>query len=207
MSIFQDLKSHRHWSLNCSVLLFVRVMCRLPAATEEMDMPIRTLSEGLRTLTKSRPAVSPVTAVGRGAASGSPRREGATRRKVLIVEDDLSISNLLYVLLEGLNYDGEVAMGGRQALAMIERESFDAILLDLRYSNLSAEQWVSRIAEIQPSVLDRILVITGEVADPNMLDLLERYCLPHVPQNRLMEDIHSRLLSLWRVPPGTPVKA
>jgi CheY-like chemotaxis protein len=176
-------------------------------AKDEIDMAIHTLPDELRTLKNSRPAGSPSSAVGRGSEFGSPWREGAIRRKVLIVEDDLSISNLLYVLLEGLNYDGEVAVGGRQALAMIARDSFDAILLDLRYSNLSAEQWVSQIAEIQPSVLDRVLVITGEVDDPKVLDLLERHCLPHVQQNRLMEDIHQRLLSLWGLLPQTPVKA
>lgn len=173
---------------------------------DEIDMAIRTLSEGLKTLKSSRAAISRRSAMKRSIALGAPRREGAIRRKVLIVEDDLSISNLLYVLLEGLNYDGEVAMGGRQALAMIERDSFDAILLDLRYSNLSAKQWVSRIAEIQPSLLDRVLVITGEVADPNVVDLLERHCLPHVPQNRLMEDLHQRLLSLCALSRQTPVK-
>lgn len=174
---------------------------------DEINMAIRTLREGLRTLKTSRLAILPASRAERSSAFGSPLREGTVRRKVLIVEDDLSISNLLYVLLEGLNYDGEVAMGGRQALAMIERDSFDAILLDLRYSNRSAEQWVSQIAQVQPSVLDRVLVITGEVADPKVLDLLERHCLPHVPQNRLMEDINQRLLALWGLSHQTPIKA
>ena len=121
----------------------------------------------------------------------------APRRKVLIVEDDLSISNLLYVLLEGLNYDGEVALGGQQALRMIERTSFDAVLLDLRCSNLAAEQCISQIAELHPSLLGRILVVIGEVTDIKVMDLIHRHCLAHVQQNRLVEDIPQGLRAFW----------
>jgi len=163
-------------------------------------MAARNLPTERSKLTESQATTSPAPSA-LTLARGTP-----VRRKVLIVEDEPSISNLLYVLLEGLNYDGEVAIGGRHALAMIERESFDAILLDLRCSDLRAEQWVSRIAEIQPSLLDRVLVITGEVADPKVLDLIERHCLPHVPQSRLLEDIHQSLRTLFGLSPQPVAK-
>jgi len=124
-------------------------------------------------------------------------RDIAPRRKVLIVEDDLSISNLLYVLLDELNYDGDVALGGWQALKMIERTAFDAILLDLRYCNSAVAQCISRIAEIRPRLLDRVLVITGEVTDAATLDLIVRHCVRHLPQRRFMQSITESLRSLW----------
>jgi len=158
-------------------------------------MAAHTLPTERGNLPESQSTTSP-------APSALPVARGTPlRRKILIVEDEPSISNLLYLLLEGLNYDGELAVGGQQALAMIGRESFDAILLDLRDSDLRAEQWVSRIAEIQPSLVDRVLVITGEVADPKVLDLIHRHCLPNVPQSRLMEDIHQSLRALMGLSP------
>jgi DNA-binding NtrC family response regulator len=114
---------------------------------------------------------------------------GPTHRKVLIVEDEPSIRNVLYVLLAGLGFDGDVAHSGRQALSMITRESFDAVLLDLRCSDMAAEQVVAKIGEIQPSLVGRVLIITGEVTDPPTLEFIERYTLPSVPRHRVLQDI------------------
>ena len=117
-------------------------------------------------------------------------------RKVLIVEDEPSIRNVLYVLLAGHGCETDVAYSGQQALAMLSRESFDAVLLDLRCSNLPGDQVVSQITEIRPSLVGRVLVITGEVADPAALQIIERYCLPHVPRSRVVNDLWNRLQSL-----------
>ncbi len=128
--------------------------------------------------------------------------DGCERRKVLIVEDEPAIRNVLYVLLAGLNCEGDIAVSGKQALAMVGREQFDAVLLDLRCLNLAPEQVVSEIKEVQPSLVGRVLVITGEVADAETLDLIERYCLPHLPRNRLLEDLWVRLRTLFGASPS-----
>jgi DNA-binding NtrC family response regulator len=117
-------------------------------------------------------------------------------RKVLFVEDDASIRNVLYVLLAGQGLQAEVAYSGTQALSMIGREEFDAVLVDLRCRNLPAEQVVSQIQEIRPSLLGRVLVITGEVDSPQTLKMLEGHCLPHVSRDRLLQDLWTRLRPL-----------
>ena len=122
-----------------------------------------------------------------------PRRQS---RKVLIVESDSAISNLLCVLLGGLGCEGNVALGCQQALSMVSRESFDAVLLDLRCTNLPAEQVISRIEEIKPHLVGRVLVITGDTPDPKTIEFIERHCLPQVRENRLMPDVWGRLQAL-----------
>jgi DNA-binding response OmpR family regulator len=122
--------------------------------------------------------------------SASPTR---TQRRVLIIEDEPSIRNVLYVLLAGLGFEGDVSHSSAQALAMISRESFDAVLLDLRSSEIAAEKIVAQIREIRPSLVGRVLVITGEVADRETLELIERHTLPHVPCHRLFQDLRNRL--------------
>jgi CheY-like chemotaxis protein len=119
------------------------------------------------------------------------------RRKILIVEDKPSITNILYVLLEVLNYEGEVAMGGSQALSMIARENYDAILVDLRYSDSFNEDMLAKIREIQPNLAERILEISGEPKGSEFLEQIGRPSLPRPSDIRLMEDVHRRLLALW----------
>jgi DNA-binding NtrC family response regulator len=111
------------------------------------------------------------------------------RRKVLIIEDEPSIRNVLYVLVAGLGYDGDAAFDTRQALSMIRQEQFDAVLLDLRSSQLPPEEMVCAITDLRPTLVGRVLVITGEVSDPNTLEMLHRYALPHVPRSRVISDL------------------
>ena len=118
------------------------------------------------------------------------------RRKVLIVEDEPSIRNVLYVLLAALGCDGDVASGAEEALTRIQQESFDAVLLDLRCSELPAEEMVAQIKELRPNLVGRVLVITGDVTDPRTLEVIERNCLPHVSRNRVIEELWTRLRNL-----------
>ncbi len=122
--------------------------------------------------------------------------EDFSRRKVLIIEDEPSIRNVLFVLLAGLGCEGDVAYNGQQALSMISRESFDAVLLDLRCNNVGAEEVVSQIKEVRPSLVGRVLVITGEVTDQQTMETLDRYLLPHIPRNRLMPELWGKLRNL-----------
>lgn len=115
------------------------------------------------------------------------------RRKVLVIEDESSIRNMIYVLLGALKCEGDVAYSGQQALAMIRRESFDAVLLDLRCANLDPDQVISKIHEIRPSLVGRVLFITGEVSDSKAMELIEHSCVPCVRRTRLMQELWGRL--------------
>jgi two-component system response regulator PilR (NtrC family) len=118
------------------------------------------------------------------------------RRKVLIIEDEPSIRNVLYVLLAGLGCDGDVAHDTREALSILDHDQFDAVLLDLRSSHLSPEQMVSAITEVRPSMVGRVLVITGEVSDPETLEMFERCAVPHVTRSRVASDLWGPLRTL-----------
>ncbi len=115
------------------------------------------------------------------------------QRKVLIIEDDSSIRNLLFVLLAAVGCEGQAALNGQQALGMISRESFDAVILDLRYSTPSTEEVLSHLREIRPSLVGRVLVITGEAASAQALDLIERHFLIQVSENGLLHNLREWL--------------
>ena len=115
---------------------------------------------------------------------------------MLVVEDEPAIRNVLYVLLAGVGCEGIAAYSGQQALSMISRDRYDAVLLDLRCVNLPAKEIVSQINDLRPSLVGRILVITGEVHDTETMEMIKRHCLPHVAQNRLAQDLWARLKTL-----------
>jgi DNA-binding NtrC family response regulator len=124
------------------------------------------------------------------------------RRKVLIIEDEPSIRNIIYVLLAAADCDGEIAYSGKQALGMVSRGSFDAVLLDIRSSDTPPEEMVSQMKKLRPSLVGRVLVITGEIADPKILDWIEHHSLHHMPGNRLMLDLWDRLRAILGLAPA-----
>ena len=79
-------------------------------------------------------------------------------RTVLIVEDEPSIRNVLCVLLAGLRCEGNVVPSAREALAIVEKRSFDAVLLDLRCSGMDETETVSALKNLRPSLVGKVLV-------------------------------------------------
>lgn len=65
--------------------------------------------------------------------------------KVLIVEDDSTISDLIKLNLKMVNYETKQAYNGIQALAIIEKEEFDLILLDIMLPELDGFSVIEKI--------------------------------------------------------------
>ncbi|WP_406542164.1 response regulator transcription factor [Clostridium ljungdahlii] len=67
--------------------------------------------------------------------------------KILIVEDDPKINKMVQTLLKKNEYEVVAAFSGTEALLLLEKESFDLILLDLMLPGLSGEEILVKINE------------------------------------------------------------
>ena len=123
-------------------------------------------------------------------------------RKILIVEDEPSVRNILKVLVKGLSCESDAASTGQQALALLQRESFDAVLLDLRCSNLTADEVVPQIHEVRPNLVGRVLVITGEFTDPKIMESVERLLVLPIPDCGLLKRLTDALERLLPIAPS-----
>ena len=65
--------------------------------------------------------------------------------RVLVVEDDQDINNLLCTILRDGGYESQAAFSGSEGLLWAERESFDLVLLDLMLPGLTGEQFIQKI--------------------------------------------------------------
>jgi CheY-like chemotaxis protein len=123
-------------------------------------------------------------------------------RKVLVIEDESSIRNLLFGLIAQLGCTADSASDGREALAKLSREKFDSVLLDLRCSRVQADDVIPEIHRICPSLVGRVLVITGEVEDDQTLRLIEDYFLLRISNNSLSRDVLGFLRALLGISPS-----
>jgi two-component system response regulator (stage 0 sporulation protein F) len=81
------------------------------------------------------------------------------RRKILIVEDDAATREILRDLLSERNFKVTTASDGYEAVEMLEQESCDLIILDIRLPRLDGLE-VARIAQSRPQ-LPKIIMMTA----------------------------------------------
>lgn len=79
-------------------------------------------------------------------------------KKVLVVEDERAIQELLNWVLRHAGFEVSIAKDGREALLLFERDQPDAVLLDLNLPVMRGEQVIHELRAIRTVP---ILVMTG----------------------------------------------
>lgn len=90
-------------------------------------------------------------------------------QKILIVEDDLHINNLLKEALGKAGFDCLQAFSGTEALLWMERSSCRLVLLDLMLPGLSGEEVLQRIRQKSHTP---VIVLTAKGEMEDKIDLL-----------------------------------
>ncbi|WP_026895653.1 response regulator transcription factor [Clostridiisalibacter paucivorans] len=74
-------------------------------------------------------------------------------RKILIVEDEFAIANLIEINLNIANYETKKAYDGLEAYNILQQESFDLILLDIMIPNIDGFQLIEKIRCLEIPVI------------------------------------------------------
>jgi DNA-binding response OmpR family regulator len=82
-------------------------------------------------------------------------------RKIVIVEDNVALSDIYKTRLELLGYVCFAAYDGLQALAVIERESPDLVLLDLMVPKIAGDQVLERMRESEWGKNIKVMIISN----------------------------------------------
>lgn len=94
----------------------------------------------------------------------SPRRQKLSNcSKILIVDDDVTIGNMVQEALESERYMALRAYSGTEALMVIEKENPDLILLDLMLPGLTGEEVLAKTKDIPVIVVSAKTDIEGKV--------------------------------------------
>ncbi|MBI3872799.1 MAG: response regulator [candidate division Zixibacteria bacterium] len=95
------------------------------------------------------------------------------RPRLLIVDDELLIRDLLYDFFKGREYDIAVADSGQSALAQLERGRFDTVILDLKMPDMDGLELAGRIRETDERV--PIIFMTGYPSLESAIEAVRRH--------------------------------
>jgi len=79
--------------------------------------------------------------------------------RILVVEDEKSMRELLRILLEGEGYDVVSASDGLDGSSYIERDIFDLVITDIKMPGLDGFELLNKIKDISPETL--VIMVTA----------------------------------------------
>lgn len=87
-------------------------------------------------------------------------------KRILIIEDDLSIHNVIEELLNKEGYNTYNAYSGTEALLLLEKENYDLILLDLMLPGMTGEELLAKIKNI------KVIVLSAKISSDDKVNCL-----------------------------------
>jgi len=86
-------------------------------------------------------------------------------KEILIVEDDYSFRWALAIGLQRRNVDADIAENGAEAMELLGRFDYRAVVLDLKLPKIGGEEIVQRLAESSQRPAVSIVTAYPEVAE------------------------------------------
>ena len=91
--------------------------------------------------------------------------------RMLVVDDEREIVRMLREFLEGGGHGVSIAHSGAEALRLVRRFRFDAVLLDILMPGLDGNETLRRIKIIDPAAI--VIMISGTTDEEAARDAME----------------------------------
>ncbi len=118
--------------------------------------------------------------------------------KILIIDDDLHIGNLLEETLTAEGYSVSRAYSGTEAMLILSNNKPDLILLDLMLPGLSGEELLPQIKDIP------VIVVSAKIDPSNKVELLLGGAADYVTKPFDMQELLARITVQLRKQNSSP---
>jgi len=103
---------------------------------------------------------------------------GELHSRVLVVDDEAEIADLMRTVLEGAGFDVATAESGAVALELLAEARFDAIVSDVRMPDIDGAALWRAVSVRQPHLARRMLFVTGDTLSRQARQVLEESGCP-----------------------------
>lgn len=99
--------------------------------------------------------------------------KGIMAKRILIIDDEQLLLDLLTHLLSKIGYEADQALDSREAAGKLKDQKYDAIFLDMKMPLMDGKELYFKIQERFPDMAKRVVFITGDIANPETVSFLE----------------------------------
>ncbi|MAE71172.1 MAG: hypothetical protein CME06_11990 [Gemmatimonadetes bacterium] len=117
-------------------------------------------------------------------------------KRVLVVDDEEVLAELLREILEEAGYEVDTACSVESALERINAQVFDIIMSDVRMPGLGGRDLYRKLEQDEPSLARRMVFMTGDVVSPETVRFFERTRAPHLSKPFRLRELNQALRSL-----------
>lgn len=93
-------------------------------------------------------------------------------KKILVVDDDPSIREVLRVMLKRANYDVVCVENAKQCLECMKKRGFDVVLTDVGMANMDGIELLLEIKKIYPSIV--VIIMTAYGSEEAAVDAIDK---------------------------------
>lgn len=84
-------------------------------------------------------------------------------KRILLVEDEPSLCELCRRVLTGEGFEVDIAVNGKAAQDMIEKQQYHLFLIDIRLPVMTGNELYQWLQEKHPQLVNRVIFTTGSV--------------------------------------------
>lgn len=126
----------------------------------------------------------------------------ATKRRILVVDDEPDVRQSARMMLEFLGYEVTLAGSGEEALKLFEQERFAGVITDYAMPGMKGDQLSECVKRLQPHCPVVMITAYAEMLRSSGKELSG--VLRVLPKPFLLEQLRSALKEMW---PGDPPPA
>jgi signal transduction histidine kinase/CheY-like chemotaxis protein len=114
-------------------------------------------------------------------------------RRVLVVEDEPTVAQLISDMLSDLGYASDVLHDGRRALVSALNREYDLIICDMKMSGLDGRHFYRALAEAGKPLAAKFIFVTGDVLGVNTQEFLCTHDLPYIAKPFRLEEFAEKI--------------
>jgi two-component system NtrC family sensor kinase len=118
--------------------------------------------------------------------------------RVLVVDDEPIIQDLLVDALSSSRHSVDTASGGEEALRKLERGAYDVILLDLKMPDMDGRQVFETLSTRWPDLRHRVVFSSGDTVHPETRDYIQKMGRPCLDKPFRLESLAEVLSEVVR---------
>ncbi len=123
----------------------------------------------------------------------------AIKAKILVVDDENLITDLLEQILTSEGYEVSVSGKTTEALKLITSENYTLILLDIKMPEMSGIELYQHLEEIDKSIRGKVIFLTGDVLGEDTREFFSRTGAPYIIKpfsiDNLKQEIRNKIKS------------